>query len=224
MDHRINEKAGEPSSEEERNALVWGVGEGVTFLKQCHSAGSDVNQFSLLMTLHPRFRVTAGKGLSHLSHSPQGGRYSALTSGIIMTTHIEWQEILPKEMKEPKAMDGGLPKPTDILYSKAETMAVGFREKKRRRTLWTEGCPHSDHILSEPDRVLSHTSHVVRTEWCSLLLRQFCSLKSYQHVVRAGRCLQAVIWWVLGSLPFQHDPLASGHLLESHVQEPSLGI
>lgn len=87
MDHRINEKAVELSSEEERHALVGGIVKWLTFLMRCHSGGGDVNQFSLLMTLHPRFKVTAGKEWSHLSHVPQGGTYSALTSDIIMTTH-----------------------------------------------------------------------------------------------------------------------------------------
>lgn len=103
--------------------------------------------------------------------------------------HTHWQEILPKEMKELKAMDAAVPKPTDILYSKAETMAVVFREKKqkqKKKDPVDRRLPHSDHILSEPDHVLSDTSHVVRTEWRSLLLRKFCSLKSDQHVIRAG--------------------------------------
>lgn len=88
-------------------------------------------------------------------------------------------------------MEAGLPKAKSVLYSKAETTSVGFSKNNNsnnnKKTNHThthtyareedpEGrkLPYSDHILSESDGVfLSVASHVVRIEWCSLLLRQF---------------------------------------------------
>ena len=65
------------------------------------------------------------------------------------------------------------PKPTNVLYSKAETMAVGISENGGEEDSGGRRLPHSDHFLPESDRILLDTSHMVRTEWCSLLLRQF---------------------------------------------------
>lgn len=71
--------------------------------------------------------------------------------------HTHWQEILPKEMKELKAMDAVVPKPTDFLYSKAETMAVVFGEKTKTKKEGPCG-----------QKAAPFRSHLIRTRSCSV--------------------------------------------------------
>ena len=83
--------------------------------------------------------------------------------------------------------------------------------------------PHSDHFLSESDRILS------LRELSSVLCSKdsFCSLKPDQHVIGADSHLQAVIWWVLGSLLSQHYPPSLRPLLNARkhpMHKPSLCI
>lgn len=125
---------------------------------------------------------------------------------------------LPQEIKELllklEGMDPGLPKADkcSLLQSR------DYDSKDLGRRL-----PHSDHFLSESDRILS------LRELSSVLCSKdsFCSLKPDQHVTGADSHLQAVIWWVLGSLLSQHYPPSLWPLLNARkhpMHKPSLWI
>lgn len=177
----------------------------------------------------PRCRVTAGKGSSHLSHTPQGGRCKCLD----FWYHYDHTQCT--RGNSPKGNEGvkgnGCWATQANRYPLLQSRARGSRVRGGRKG----GRGREKDPVDR--RLPPFRSHLIRSRPCSV--RHFTCRENWvvffaaetvlftevrPHVIRAGRCLQAVTWWVLGSLPSQHYALASGHLLESHVQEPSLWL
>ena len=139
---------------------------------------------------------------------------------------------LPQEIKELllklEGMDPGLPKADKCSLLQGRDYDSKNLKKKKKKKRGKEDSvgrrlPHSDHFLSESDRILS------LRELSSVLCSEdsFCSLKPDQHVIGADRYLQAVIWWVLGSLLSQHYPPSLWPLLNARkhpMHKPSLWI
>lgn len=129
-------------------------------------------------------------------------------------------------------MDPGLPKAEKCsLLQSRDYDSKDLKKKKTTQKTKNRGkedsmgrrLPHSDHFLSESDRILS--SRELSSVLCSE--DSFCSLKPDQHVIGADRHLQAVIWWVLGSLLSQHYPPSLWLLLNARkhpMYKPSLWI
>ena len=104
---------------------------------------------------------------------------------------------LPQEIKELllklEGMDPGLPKADKCSLLQGRDYDSKNLKKKKKKIGQEEAVgrrlPHSDHFLSESDRILS------LRELSSVLCSEdsFCSLKPDQHVIGADRYLQAVI-------------------------------
>lgn len=180
LDPRINEKPGEPSSERVRNAsgiwLGWGgpcLWKRVT-LEEVMS--STLSPYGSLLKIQSPSRKAESALPPWVLCPWVGGKVPWFSESLRLCTISErkfFQRKLRSSWSNYSEWILGFQKPTSVLCSNAETMTVRIFTNGGEEDALGRRLPHSDHILPESDRILSDTSHTVRTEWCSLLLRQF---------------------------------------------------
>lgn len=171
VNHRISEKGGEPSSEKERNAPVSGWWSGqhswkAVTLEQMMSTSFTPCGPPLRVQSHSRKGLTCH---TWVIYPWVGGNVSWL--GIIKTTHIEWEEILPMEIKELflklEGMGAGLPKANKYPLLKSRDYDGRNLKTRRRGGLCGQKAPPFRLHLIRIRLYFVNTSHTVRTEWYS---------------------------------------------------------